>query len=1463
MVDVLDAVLAARGNVAVGSQQSLTQGDEEEARLGDAVAALKEEDLRVTLRAHAEEVVVADFVKAVFRGSGVAEEAGLRRRLVVYEEIFELAQQGVRIRRDAVCNFLLVEVHTMPTTSLAVLIEKAMLAIGQDVIIVTNFPEDRWSPFEFLPAMLVRMLDVPKGGVDPKRYCKEELTSLNGCDYANYIIEEICSRSWPINGATMIVSTLAELAPHFSSSATDMVVQKAMAQIPSMSYSSIPNLFNNVVLLLTTACKPQQQVDGLNQLIRILEGLNYRYETEEGKNAKEDEKEKRDDEENHGSSKGKHSDESELRSLLQCEGAILSSFYMAIAKHLDLGRAFIASCLLPGNGVNNLTTLRVAFLISLARIKRLEARVLQVFENRVARTSQQAHRARSSDWLNEWWMKGFSKQKRKKLLASNQLSQRSDGLDLVFEELVEFSHKGGWDTVVESLSSIAIKFMDSSNVIQASHLVSRDVRIAGNELMYPDQERIVLNSLNDHFALSELGLLLLSKAFSKHSIVQRNVLACIKARISSASGSLCEKGVAQMLRLLAYLVDNFATIIRAEMKILKDILATLPKCAPRVASGFLIAIEPIFRAKVGLEDFAVLVFRKALFQRDVEPRLVAITGLLHILRSYEMSDASTEAEEQARVERQIDIINSLHRCLSHQGPVKGMVYCGLGAFTPKSAEVRRTLVSLLETHLNGLVQGAGSDSDSSSSDETSDEDEMKLDENENAGSNQNESKKQKKRTHEEMGERVKSGAFPFAIDRDDGSEILDPLYHLLFALEKQGSSEILERVSGLVASSSDVCACAKSPLQIFICESLIHFSFDDDLWNVLCDSMQAYVKQQRPAGKATPAKKKPKTSQNKTTSSKKKSAKKKKREGASNEKDASVSEEESRSDPDASVEVKRTPAGVPCRLSIEQLLDILKNAGSKPRVASYVCRALADRLSKYRETRRMGSDASAQAVVGISSDVCEEIAFLAAGHPPSSPSAVIQSVGYAMASLIFNNDAGDVTVEMVAAFRICAEIASDLDVLREFSRQALVRAGPKKANKEAEEDEEEDEIDFVSKGVELLCRICDQLLEASKPRATVLSALLGTIRILALKTSDKGEHATWTQETFMEAACENTKLADSALSLFIRLKGALRFGTRVLAKFIQERWPEQEFLNQIEADLEEEEIEENDKGKQERKKKTSKKQMDIEASAKDNEDVGKPEEDDEDHPSFEIVSDKVRSVAIASIVAHCNEVLEECEWAVSQMRNDPVLVVEGDEEMNKPVFQAFKRRGMQMKLVYQHLADFCSVMVLLMKTALPDFKVYEQLIRSQTRFYKLLSNHLKALYDAKYRVVPSGLKSLLSVIKTNTKLTYSLNFYLGGQTSQTSSNVAKEVKLMPLLVFQIEHFDMHLLKFSRLQNEQEREALSDQVHVKQPDSFSFIKGPDKKKPKKKKKEKARSESTQNSVGSSSVSKSATQSSDVT
>jgi hypothetical protein len=151
---------------------------------------------------------------------------------------------------------------------------------------------------------------------------------------------------------------------------------------------------------------------------------------------------------------------------------------------------------------------------------------------------------------------------------------------------------------------------------------------------------------------------------------------------------------------------------------IKDAVEYISYMPPKTAVAFLEALAPIMRIQTGLQDYIIIVLRKALFSRESEARIVALDCLLHLASSQLPSGAesgdrpgsSTGRVAPVNDDLTLDLIGQIRRCMVQQLPVRQRLYDGLCEMTHSKPTMLDTIAGIIRPHLGKYVIQGDNDS---------------------------------------------------------------------------------------------------------------------------------------------------------------------------------------------------------------------------------------------------------------------------------------------------------------------------------------------------------------------------------------------------------------------------------------------------------------------------------------------------------------------------------------------------------------------------------------------------------------------------------------------------------------------------------------------------------------------------------------------------------------------------------
>nr|GEV47933.1 fanconi anemia group I protein [Tanacetum cinerariifolium] len=188
----------------------------------------------------------------------------------------------------------------------------------------------------------------------------------------------------------------------------------------------------------------------------------------------------------------------------------------------------------------------------------------------------------------------------------------------------------------------------------------------------------------------ELGIQMLKSLFEVHDMSRNEIIEQCKFRILSLKP---DQSLA-IIRLLGNLVQNHPYPMLEYVSHLKELLDYFSFMQSKVASRLINVLLPLIKFSHSLQDYIILVVRKAMFRQEDQIRLAAagaIINLIHAekqskqsrLSSYQESSSQASSSQAHEIPLGIsgdlfkELSGLLQRCLYQQAKVKEVTYRGL------------------------------------------------------------------------------------------------------------------------------------------------------------------------------------------------------------------------------------------------------------------------------------------------------------------------------------------------------------------------------------------------------------------------------------------------------------------------------------------------------------------------------------------------------------------------------------------------------------------------------------------------------------------------------------------------------------------------------------------------------------------------------------------------------------------
>ncbi|KAL9554015.1 hypothetical protein MBANPS3_002999 [Mucor bainieri] len=359
--------------------------------------------------------------------------------------------------------------------------------------------------------------------------------------------------------------------------------------------------------------------------------------------------------------------QSTKENLSRVEGTVMLHISFALKQDQELGSELVK--IIKSDKANQLELFNVACLLTAARIHRLQDTIFDLFKASIVSIYKDSDRLDKCYWISE-----FSP------MDAAEYGQ-------VFLDVVETSATAGWDQVIQSLTQLALIFIDTaanSNAFFAAVTNTNGIktRSSGSKENGP-MERV-----------ASLGVEILLRLFKYHDVVRSEILEQITSRIVSRSASVME-----FLELLACIIREYPESVEKYMSNIKDTLDILSFLPLSTAERLLYAIQPLSKTNDQFRDGLILILRKSLFAKDLDGREMAVRGFLNILKE-QLTDIEENADSAQALAAQgvaFEILGLLRRCFSQQCEIRTCVYNGLGSLCQEFPAFAGDIFDLLNT----------------------------------------------------------------------------------------------------------------------------------------------------------------------------------------------------------------------------------------------------------------------------------------------------------------------------------------------------------------------------------------------------------------------------------------------------------------------------------------------------------------------------------------------------------------------------------------------------------------------------------------------------------------------------------------------------------------------------------------------------------------------------------------------
>eukprot|EP01046_Picozoa_sp_COSAG06_P000526 COSAG06_NODE_15_length_35009_cov_18.895417_2_plen_1524_part_00 len=339
----------------------------------------------------------------------------------------------------------------------------------------------------------------------------------------------------------------------------------------------------------------------------------------------------------------------ELRSV---EGTVILQINFAVTQDQKLGKDYLKLL----NGAIAVSPFSLALLFSLSRISYLEDDAFKLLKSAVTSCHTDEARRAGSQWIT-------------KLHMAAEVSLKETLLKTVKNSAA------GWDHITQSLVKFGFVLVDSTGAFGRS---------AAQEYA------------------SGIGFKIVVELFELHEMVRGEILEQCFTRIITHANS-----VDKVVTVLETLIKEQPQVMMSFTHQIKDLFDYVSSLSPGVAAQLLKAVQPLLRLRPELFDYVILVFRKAVFNKEPTSRLIAVTGFVELVQLADASvsnpvggqsmsqDGELSHAEQTSKEMRMQAFGLFRRCLTQQYVVRERVYTSLSNMFDVSPGSREAIMELL------------------------------------------------------------------------------------------------------------------------------------------------------------------------------------------------------------------------------------------------------------------------------------------------------------------------------------------------------------------------------------------------------------------------------------------------------------------------------------------------------------------------------------------------------------------------------------------------------------------------------------------------------------------------------------------------------------------------------------------------------------------------------------------------
>eukprot|EP01018_Ginkgo_biloba_P027856 Gb_08990 [translate_table: standard] len=385
----------------------------------------------------------------------------------------------------------------------------------------------------------------------------EEMVS-SGPEYAGFVLKRILHAKWSKIMLTRMVSILREM--QLDKGQVEEFLHKVFSRMKGADPQDLPSLVYQLLLFASKGHK-KAVLGGIVKLFgevlsRISDGNVVTRRSVSQSNSK-----------------------NSAEALRQVEGTVLLHMNFAIKQDPSLGQELLNAVRADHRPIAPFT---VALLLSIARIQRFEEPSMGLLRTVIVKSHQDYRQARDCRWLPD--------------AMRVQSLQIARAVEQALVQAVQNSSFGR-DHIIPSVVKIGFSLLDS---VENGKMASAVDPVNCDGLV----------------GSKELGIQALRTAFEIHEMARNEIIEQSKFRIIS----LKPQQSSPVIRLLDQLVQGYPHLMLEHVACLKECLDYFTFFNSISASSLIRALCPLFHMSHDLQNYTVLVLRKAMFGREEAAR---------------------------------------------------------------------------------------------------------------------------------------------------------------------------------------------------------------------------------------------------------------------------------------------------------------------------------------------------------------------------------------------------------------------------------------------------------------------------------------------------------------------------------------------------------------------------------------------------------------------------------------------------------------------------------------------------------------------------------------------------------------------------------------------------------------------------------------------------------------------------